>query len=175
VSFSNLWCHADITKPVEAPLQILPYALTKERFLTVLNQFANQARYVKRDITGDDKAETFCNFFVREVLAAMGIYLPRLKANEIIEWLLGPEGIAGGWRKEQQEAARSMGAIGIPVITGFKNDAGPGHLALLVPPQRNEDSVPGKIWVAQAGKTNSNYMSLVAAFGTRPVTFFAKI
>lgn len=123
-------------------------------------------RYRKRDVTGDGKDETFCNFFVRDACDALGVPLPRpMRANELIQWFV----TAPGWELVDEHTAQAMAEQGqVVVACWFNHNGGPGHLALVVPSLGE----PGT-WVAQAGAVNFSRGPLASAFPGLPVTFFA--
>ena len=165
----------DIKREVVPPMRPNPLAWTKERLRAYREQFANQGRHVKRDITGDDKDETFCNVLVIDLLTGLRIKIFKGLANAIIRWLRSAEGYSEGWRKIDRDAARQMAEAAVIVLATFENPVGPGHIAMVVEAECPDDCEPGKIWIMQAGKINSHYMPLEKGFGSNPVEFFALV
>ena len=106
----------DIKREVVPPMRPNPLAWTKERLRAYREQFANQGRHVKRDITGDDKDETFCNVLVIDLLTGLRIKIFKGLANAIIRWLRSAEGYSEGWRKIDRDAARQMAEAAVIVL-----------------------------------------------------------
>jgi hypothetical protein len=131
------------------------------------------SRYLRRDVDHNGTVDTFCNFFVRDVLDQFGVRLPRpMRANQTIEWLASSEGRAQGWvslGEDRVAAQRAVDVEGMLVVAcWFSRGAEPGHVALVLPSLGE----PGT-WVAQAGGTNFSRGRLERAFGDRVVSFFA--
>lgn len=140
-------------------------------------------RWRKRDVTGDHVDETFCNFYLREILSALGVTIPEARANETVEWLdaearrTSAEVGAVGWREvEARDAKAAVDRGGIAVagwINPQTNELGerrPGHVALVVPSLGQ-----GGVWIAQAGTTNFSRGQLEHGFGLRAVRFFVRL
>lgn len=103
--------------------------------------------------------ETWCNVFVTDVVAAMGIRAPRhwmtsagipaaigrgreMRANELVGWFR-THGPTWGWMTTDRETAEKAAARGHLAVVGWRNPkGGPGHVAILLGP----DSI------AQAGR-----------------------
>ncbi len=126
------------------------------------------ARYTPRDVTGDDKPETWCNVYLQDVAEAMGVLLPRhQRANELILWL-ATEGLRHGWEQGTAHIAQRMADEGqLAVPTWFNRNGGPGHVGVLVP-SLGEDGV----WLSQAGASCFTRQPLASGFGQLPVTYF---
>lgn len=124
--------------------------------------------YVKHDVTGDGKAETFCNKFVADVTALLDCPVPQLLANDQIHWLEGL-GASGGWRQVFPTSAFALANKGAPVVATYLNPGGHGHIAIVVPTPENEVG----IYVAQAGSTNFACGPVGDGFGRLPVRYFA--
>ena len=94
--------------------------------------------YRKKDVDGDGKDDTLCNWFVNRVAQHVGCdELKGLLANQIVE-LLGQS-----WILLDQDEAQEQANSGHLVIAGWANPAGHGHVALVI---------PGKIsWSRQFG------------------------
>lgn len=132
--------------------------------------FRGFARFTRRDVSGDGRPDTFCNLFAQDVAEAMGVLLPRYKlANQLIEWLTGPEARAHGWEQVDAHTAQRMADEGqLALACWHSRSDGPGHMAVLVPSLDE----PGT-WIAQAGKTNFTRGPLASGFGGVAVTYFA--
>lgn len=133
------------------------------------HQFRGAARYRPRDVTGDGKAETFCNVHSCDVAEAMGVVLPRGKrANELALWLASG-GVEHGWEQVDEHTARAMADEGMLVVASWFNPHGPtGHICPLEPSLGE----PG-VWVSNVGRTNFLRGTLAQAFGGLAVDFFA--
>lgn len=164
------WLHDDISKPVFAPLQSTPATRSPEQLRAVIGQFEVHApRYQKRDVTGDGKPETFCNFFTRDVSRAMHAPLPEgYRANEMFIWLSGLEAQAQGWKPATEQGAQAAADAGWFAVAVWKNPTGaPGHITPLIP----SDGQAGT-WVANVGASNFARGLLVRAFGALKPSFF---
>ena len=131
------------------------------------HQVRGFGRYERRDVTGDGKAETFCNVHACDVAEAMGVVLPRKRANELALWLpsLGRD---FGWEKATEHAARAAADEGmLALAVWFNPTGGPGHIAPLEPSL----GVPG-LWVSNVGAFNAIRCSLGRAFGSAAVDLF---
>lgn len=71
-----------------------------------------------------------CSGYVKQVAARVGVYLPDLQADGIIDYL----SLAEGWQKLGNDAkqASHMAGQGAFVVAGLKA-AGNGHVAVVVP------------------------------------------
>lgn len=126
------------------------------------------AQYLRRDVNGDGKIETFCNFWFADDCSVDGIPMPRKTANEQGAWLASPDGWHAGWLEVHAVGAKAAADRGERVAAVWVNTHGPhGHIARLVPNPTGED-----INIAQAGSTNFARGPLAAGFGSRPVRFF---
>lgn len=165
------WLAEDWTQPVTAEWRGHPSTRSASMLAKVVEQFQVETapRYARRDITGDGRAETFCNAFARDVMGALGCPLPwGLRANELTAWLTG-DGREYGWGQVDAHQARSLAEEGLPVLAcWFNRNAGPGHIAVVVP-SRGADG----LWIAQAGAHNFTRGELSRGFGSLPVSFFA--
>lgn len=142
-----------------------------ERLMLVLaeHQFRGFGRYRKRDVDGDGRLDTFCNVHTVDVAEAMGVLLPRGKrANQLIEWLTGPDARADGWEQVDAHTAQRMADEGQLAIATSFNRAGPGHVAPLEPSMGE----PGT-WISNVGGVNFLRGRVEQAFGDLPVTYFA--
>lgn len=83
-----------------------------------------------RDVTGDGIPETFCNVFVRLVLAVLGLIIPALLCNELIKWFSEQP----DWVKVTATEAALRAELGFPTVGVWKNPSGKhGHIVLVVP------------------------------------------
>ena len=164
---------ADISKPAEVSLTSDASNRDAVRLVLVVAQFGldleGHPRYGRRDITGDDKDETFCNIFLRDYCAAMGTPVEGLLANNQIDWLGSPAAKTRGWAEVSQHAAQGCADEGFPVVVGWHSGgSGPGHVAVMMPSLG--ERLPH---IAQAGRTCFSWRPLTAGFGARPVRYFA--
>lgn len=137
-------------------------------------------RYLRRDVTGDHVDETWCNFFLVEILAALGVTIPQLRANELVEWFVAQDQekkLGPGWDEVEAKEAQAHADRGYVVVAGWINpkvdDRGyrsPGHVALVVPSLGQLG-----VWIAQAGWSNFSRARLEHGFGLRPVRFFVYV
>ncbi len=145
-----------------------------DTYARVLEQFhvADHARYAPT------LRQTWCNIYAWDVTTAMGCEVPHwidaggapcapgegkeTVANQLIDLLN-----AGAWGWYEAPFPIEAATRGQPVIAGWKNPRGPGHVAMVRP-----HCVNGRIVVAQAGRTCGDRLSLQTAFGSRPVTFW---
>lgn len=103
----------------------------------------------RRDVTGDGIPETFCNVFIRLVLAILGLVIPPLLANDLLKWFAGP-GADEGWARCTKGEAALRAELGFPTVGVWRNPSGThGHVVLVVP------AIGGTgIHTAQAGARN---------------------
>lgn len=120
--------------------------------------------YHRRDLDGDGKPETMCNWFVRDVTADLSAPIPNMRANDMIEWLRGTLARLEGWKAGSLESAKVAAGEGKVVVVGWKNPAGAtGHVALMI---------NSKGEIAQAGRINFNRGTIAQGFGDLKVEFF---
>lgn len=164
---------ADISIPASVVLTSDASNRDAQRLLAIVGQFAldlddKHPRYGRRDITGDEHPETFCNVFLRDFAAAMGAPIHGALANHQVMWLASDEARKRGWATVSEHAAHGCAEEGMVVVVGWYNrNGGPGHVAVVVPSLGE----PGT-WIAQAGKHCFSRGLLRAGFGDLPVTFF---
>lgn len=164
----------DPSDPAPARLTSCPSCRSPEALRAVAAQFdvATEARYRPRDTSGDGLIDTHCDAFVGDCTAALGAPIPfwwrakELSANGSIDWL-EKHGPRYGWRRALGDAARAMAAAGRIAVATWRNPAGPGHVALLLPPAPD-----GTIRIAQAGRRCLFDVPLVEGFGSHPVVFY---
>lgn len=115
-------------------------------------------KYRKRDVTGDGRDETFCNLFLHDVTTALEAPVPLLLANAQVIWM-DEIGKAKGWQPVDVHKAEVLCNEGYPVVVGWSNPRGHGHVAIGCP--SNE---PG-LHVAQAGAANFTCRPVSRGFG----------
>lgn len=165
------WCPMDLNAEVIAPKKGSVIDRNPAELTAVVAQFENQPRYEKRDVTGDGIDESFCNFFVREVLKALGVSIPRGRCNDLIKFFM----TSSEWERVSEWMARDLsGKAGRPVIAIWKNpDQGrSGHIAIVVPSRNELDR--DTTFIAQAGISNFIYGRLKDGFGSHTPVFYAR-
>lgn len=126
------------------------------------------SRYVSRILLGMLVRATLCNFFTREVMAALGVKLPDgMLANEMFDWLLKPDAREAGWEPAGAEVAQACADKGMPVIAVSKNVDGHGHIAPLT-----VSLGQAGIWVSHVGQNMYLRCRLEYAFGSANVLFY---
>lgn len=157
----------DLTKPGNPTGYFTGLPRSPESLLRVVEILHPETagRYQKRDVTGDGVDETFCNFFVRDALACMGVGVPRVRANDLCAWLSN----SSDWRQVVASEALERAAAGFPVVAGWVNPkGGSGHVALCIPTPAGRFGV----WIAQAGKSNFNAAAVAQGFGRVVVSYW---
>ena len=149
----------------------------------------HNAELLHHDVDGDGKDETFCNYFVHQVTTLLACQVPKIRANDQIDWLKGEGSAVHGWRQVFPQGAMEAAGRGEPVLVGWKNPEPrrdstgkqlldehgkplyrPGHIALVRATPAGERGV----WITQAGATNFNLDRLIRGFGNHaPLLFFA--
>jgi hypothetical protein len=126
--------------------------------------------FEKRTITinGKSVVVTWCNTFLRAVLTALGLPMPAVLANAIVDWLNSNEGKKAGWRVVDVFKAEELANEGKPVVVGVKLP-GHGHVAIGVP---SPDGTHG-LHIAQAGRSNFSCKPVAAGFGKHQFTVWA--
>ena len=104
----------------------------------------------RRDVTGDGVPETFCNVFVRLVLARLRVTIPPVLANALFDWFPSRAARDDGWEKVSTSEAQIRANWGRPTIGVWRHPTGKhGHVVLVVP------TPPGvRMHTAQAGREN---------------------
>lgn len=168
------WLTANLALTPLAPVVNKPGERSAAELRAVVEQFKTESseRYRKRDVDGRPGDETFCNFFVRDVLLALSVSLKwPLRANEFHAYL---QHGGAGWAEVPEWVAQVLANSGFPVLAVWTNPMGPhGHVALLVPSRNELDK--DTTFIAQAGAINFSYGRLEQGFGKRPVVFFAHL
>lgn len=161
------WCKAEpLGVPIIPPFVNGPENRSNKNLQMVLDQFPLDAeRYRCRDVTGDLKPETFCNFYTRDVARAMSAPLPEGKtANQIYEMLAA--GKVEGFTEISEFEAKFCIALGKFVVAVSFNAHGPGHIT----PCR--DVIDGTIYVDHVGVHNARKIPAHVAHGEAPKKYF---
>lgn len=168
------WLSADIAVDVMPPggACVARSAAELERVIG-LAEVSTSERYRVRDVTGDGRAETFCNIFVSDVTRWLSAEIPHkldgewqdVRANAA--WLRAG---GGGWRSCEPLEAQVRANAGFPaVVVWDPKERARGHIAVVVPQRTHETSLQ----IAQAGKSNFPHGPLVRGFGVVwPLEFF---
>jgi Bacterial SH3 domain len=149
----------------------------------------DQAYYHPRDITGDGMPETFCNWWVADVLDLLKIFLPRdptagsyliphplfgrkpiskpISANRL--WDFFSTGGNGRWVRIPNPQKALELANDNHIVVASIQVSGHGHIAIVTP----GDPRLG-IFVAQAGRVCSPHSTLQSAFPAMPGFFCYK-
>lgn len=160
------------------------YPPEAQRILAVVARVnPEQPYYLAHDITGDGKPETFCNWFVADVLEVLGIQLPRydssagyyptphplygnnkktkpFSASALYKYFQqGGDGKWGDVDRSEAVALANQGKVVLPSISG--------HIALVIP--GGQDS---EVRIAQAGRLCGKNLKLEQGFGQSDVAFF---
>ena len=148
---------------------------------------AEHPYYKARDITDDGIKETFCNWFVADVLDKLDISLPRLDASAgsypephpvygfntpfkpfaaemLFKFFVNENGSTTGKWKEltTNSAAVSKAQTDHVVVASYGGRPGrQGHIAIVRP-----DSSGSDVMIAQAGRISSNNLPLTSGFGS---------
>ncbi len=124
-------------------------------------------RYVKR-VVASAGMRTFCNWFVEDLCALLGVSIPRgLLAKQQIQWLRTAAARNEGWFENLEPEANEFAAKGHPVIVGWINPdpTYSSHIAMMCSPGR----------IAQAGASNFSDGDISRGFGARLVNFWAHL
>lgn len=161
------WC------PIDPRLPCTPPFRSPERgpaiLEVILEQLEGEQRYVARDLTGDGKPETCCNFYVVDSLAAQGIVIPRdasgnyLRANYLVATYFAH---TAPWSIVEPWIAQHLVRLGVPCVVGQVNPSGPGHVARLRSPRKQDN--PKGWYIGQAGSSNFTHAPIESGFGPNP-------
>lgn len=164
----------------------LPSDRSPANYVKALEQFKvlTNPRYVPRDVTGDGKAETFCNIFLWDATKALscevahwidpstGVEVPmgkgkELSANGVCEWFTN-HGLTHGWMLCDRLMATSRASRGFPTVVLWRNPSGIGHVAMVMP-----SPDPRQVRIAQAGAQNLFDVDILKGFGNvGPLRFY---
>jgi hypothetical protein len=165
---TSYWCPIDLFK---RPLPPVVELVERSAEITdkIIEQFADEARYVKRDLDGKPGDETCCNFLAVDTCAAQGVTIPRdqsglyLRANHLVREYLRH---TPPWELVEPWIAHDLAKLGRIVIVGQENPTGPGHVARLKAPRPGED--PKGWFIGQAGGRNFTHGPMEWGFGKNP-------
>ncbi|NJK69729.1 MAG: SH3 domain-containing protein [Richelia sp. CSU_2_1] len=161
------------------PLQQLqPVNNDGQRIVDAINRVnPDQWYYRPRDITGDGRNETFCNWFVADVLEILGVPIRRhsqpmyppvfnkerrnkpISAEDLYTFF--NNGGGGQWQRVSPGDAVAKANTGKAVIASSY-----GHIAIVIPGGSASD-----VRVAQAGAVNGKNLSAKGVFGKEPLYF----
>lgn len=157
-------------KLLNAPYTSTMGRRTAEYLNRVVAQFdvERSPRY-KKNTRSDGKPSTWCNLFLFDVLNAMGVGIPYMRASAMQDWF-AKEGKALGWELCTPMVAMYRASLGWPVVCTYKNPdpQRSGHVAIVVPSRGH----PG-LWIAQAGLENFSFGLESRSFGRLPVQYFS--
>lgn len=180
----------DGKKGFVAAFYITPVPNSSNKILDAIFKVNAEHPYYKaRDITNDGRKETFCNWFVADVLDKLGISLPRLDASAgsyvephpiygfdtpfkpyaaeaLFKFFVNQNSSSNGkWKelKTNSEAVSKAQTDHVVVASYPGRTTSPrkqGHIAIIRP-----DSSGSTIMIAQAGRISSNNLPLTSGFG----------
>lgn len=161
------WCPVDPRLPCLPPIKS-PVIRAPEITDQVIEQFADEARYVKRDLDGRPGDETCCNFFVVDTCEAQGVIFPRvdghyMRANDLVAKYFTS---AAPWEIVKPWVALDLVRLGRVVVVGQVNPSGPGHVVRLKAPRKNDN--PNGWYIGQAGIRNFTHGPIEWGFGSNP-------
>jgi hypothetical protein len=130
------------------------------------------------------KGVTWCNVYVTDFIALMGVEAPRHwmtskgepaalgkgvehRANELLDWF-GAHGPRYGWASADSQSAQAAAERGHLVVVGWRNPKRPepGHIAI----------VKGRDRITQAGKTNQFECTVRMGFGdAQPLEWYIQM
>lgn len=122
-------------------------------YLAVIGQFAidTNPRYTPRD------GMTFCNIFMQDVLAAVGVPFVHQCANDHFTWFAS-SGKSQGWREVSIKEAGKRAQEGYPTIAVLRR-SGHGHVRVIIP-RKEADLKKYKLAYAQAGSRCYSYRAV---------------
>ena len=157
--------------PIRAPHQADASARRAQEYVDVCAQFDVEHAWRYRPREG----LTFCNIFVWDCTCALGCEIPHwaddegapcavgdgteMTANRMHEWLAAE---SGGWKPCTVRDGAARAALGFPVVAAWRNPAGVGHVAMVL---------PGGL-VASAGRLNAWLKPLPHSFGAVKPDYF---
>lgn len=168
-------------RDIVAPLQSSPGERSPERYLQVIDQFqvGGAPRYQPKKDERTGALTTYCNIFASDVTRAMGAHIPHwvvgidepsshmvagareTRANDIHALLIAG---AWGWRLCSFSHAAECAQMGMPTVAAWKNKAGPGHIAMVVP--NGSASHTKDLMIIQAG-AECGRMPIAQGFGEK--------
>lgn len=132
--------------------------------------FARNPVLQRRDIDGDGKDETCCNFAVKAAADKCGVPMITGRARDMLSDIDRAAWRGGPWYAVTEQVARLAANAGLFVVAGWVNPNAtvPSHIALCRP----TPAVATRIHIGQAGRTNFNDGPVTAGFGDLPVKFW---
>ena len=110
---------------------------------------------------------TWCNLYLSDGCAALGVGMPFVLANDQCDWLHSPMAAQRGWvALVDSSSAKAAAELGQPTVAVWKNPGSHGHVAFVIPSGR-----PG-IHISQAGRVNYASAPLSWGFGEHTPAFF---
>jgi hypothetical protein len=103
--------------------------MTDTSLMRLVNAVVSNPAFVAKDITGDGKAETFCNWGLQMFAEALFGFdkLKNMRANDIVTWL------EKNAVKVTAEEALLNAERGDLVVAAQRSAAGSGHVAMVLP------------------------------------------
>ncbi|MDR2531126.1 MAG: hypothetical protein LBC65_06265 [Oscillospiraceae bacterium] len=97
---------------------------------------------------------TYCNIYVLDVMHALGVELPQLKAAAMEKWLESDAGRIAGWREVDAATAQAYANSGRPAMTSM---GGNSHVQVVVPERDGEFNAVRGVAISQAGAVTHDY------------------
>ena len=165
--------------PLDAWKEAVPDVLgsqsnrTVDEYIKIVSQFdvVNNPRYKPSKL---GFGATYCNIFLWDVTKAFGCEIPHWidltgarcdvgkgkeqNANRVCDWLDGYGFQYAGWMLVSEQTAIQRVNTGHPTVTVWKNTAGIGHVAVIMPSTTTT-------LIAQAGSHNLYNAKLANGFG----------
>lgn len=123
------------------------------------------------DVDGQPMPVTRCNSYAVVYCAAFNAPLPNAPANDQNDWLHSNEAKMGGWAPCDALTAALRASLGYVVLASWKNPAGHGHIAAVVPAPVAD---PSGTYVSAAGAQNFVRARIEKSFGAIKPEFFTK-
>lgn len=156
------WLFTALGEKLYPPLRNAPGHRSADTTRRVLEQFrvTDGPRYLPRDLTGDGRVETLCNYLASDATGALGCKVPQMLANQQIAWL---DKHLEGWRGVPRVFVPYLLQLGLVVVAGRRRFMGHGHIAMCKPPAGGVYSP--EIRITQAGRVCGDGITLLAGFG----------
>jgi len=110
----------------------------------VLDVNPMKPEYLRHDADGNGTMETFCNIYLRALLARLGLAIPAMLANALFHWFDSYAARDLGWLNCSLEKGMEYAGRG-EIVVGALFEEGHGHVVMMVDGQGN---------ITQAGRTN---------------------
>jgi hypothetical protein len=127
----------------------------------------NNPAFVAKDITGDGKAETFCNWGLQLLAESLWNYkgFAGKRANDIVQFVQTSK----DWKEVDGNEAHSAAGAGKLVIAGIAVQGGTGHVCLICDDNMVFSSKWGKAVPVCVNVGRNNFIKGVNwAFATEP-------